>query len=964
MPSKRKTLYLIDGHALAYRTYFALTGMGGEREASRWVTKSGEPTAGTYGFTSVLIKIMEQDQPDYLAVSFDTGRTFRDDLYAEYKGTRAKMPDELSVQIDRLYDVAAAFNIPILTAEGYEADDVLGTAAKRAAAEGVEVKIVTGDRDLLQLADRHITINLAGQKLSEAVDYGPEEVKARYGLTPKQYIDFKALVGDKSDNIPGVAGVGEKTAAELLQQYGSLDKIYKNLDKIPARFKNKLEAGQEQAYLSQKLSAIVTDVAIEFDLEACRAGNFDRERVAKLFQTLEFNSLLRRVDQLGKGQKADSSRQPAGGGSQLALFGGEAAVAAAPVREGPTKVTLVNDAAGLEALVKALNAAPFITFDVETTSTDPIRANLVGIALCVKEGEGYYVPVGHKVEVGNGGLEIASPNLQSPREASNLQLPLETVLTALKKPLTNPRLPKYGHNVKYDYAVLARYGLKAAPLAFDTMIAEWLADPGSHSLGLKKLAFVRLGLEMTEIKELLGAGKKQITMDQVSIAQAAPYAAADVDMTTRLAPLLRKELEEKQQLRLFQELEMPLVPVLAEMEMAGVALDGDYLAEMSKELEKQLTRIEKDIYRLVGYEFNVNSTQQLAEALFDKLQLKPADRSRKTAAGKYSTAADVLEDMRGQHPVIEKILEQREIAKLKSTYVDALPEAVNPATGRVHTSYNQAGSVTGRLASSEPNLQNIPIRTEQGRRVRKAFIAGRGQRLVAADYSQIELRLAAHMAQDQTMLQAFRSGEDIHTATMATILGLPLEKVTKEQRRQAKSINFGLLYGMGAFALSRQTGLTLGEAEDFVKNYFDRFPGVKRYLDETKRLAAERGYVETLLGRRRYFPGLAQPSGSREAAIARARLEREAINAPIQGTAADIIKLAMLRLPAALAQAGLSARMLLQVHDELVFECPTAEVAETARIAREVMGSAFQLDIPLGVEVRNGKNWEEMQVVK
>ncbi len=959
---KRKSLYLIDGHALAYRTYFALTGMGGggDREASRWVTKSGEPTAGTYGFTSVLIKIMEQDRPDYLAVSFDTGRTFRDDLYAEYKGTRAKMPDELSVQIDRLYDVAAAFNIPILTAEGYEADDVLGTVARRAAAEGVDVKIVTGDRDLLQLADKRITINLAGQKLSEAVDYGPEEVKAKYGLTPRQYIDFKALDGDKSDNIPGVAGVGEKTAAELLQQYGSLDKIYKNLDKIPARFKNKLEAGKTQAYLSQKLSAIVTGVPVEFDLEACRAGNFDRERVVKLFQTLEFNSLLRRVDQLERGQPAEGSRQSAGGGSQLALFGAEAAVMAAPVREGPTKVTLVNDAAGLAALVKALNAAPFITFDVETTSTDPMRADLVGIALCVKEGEGYYIPVGHKAEIGE--LEIASPNLQSP--ITHYQLPLETVLTALHKPLTNPRLPKYGHNVKYDYAVLARLGLRVAPLAFDTMIAEWLADPGSHSLGLKKLAFVRLGIEMTEIKELLGSGKKQITMERTPIAQAAPYAAADVDMTTRLVSLLRKELEEKQQRRLFDELEMPLIPVLAEMEMTGVALNTDELAEMSKELEKQLTRIEKDIYRLVGYEFNVNSTQQLAEALFDKLQLKPADRSRKTAAGKYSTAADVLEDMRGQHPVIEKILEQREIAKLKSTYVDALPEAVNPATGRVHTSYNQAGSVTGRLASSEPNLQNIPIRTELGRRVRKAFVAARGQRLLAADYSQIELRLAAHMAQDQTMLQAFRSGEDIHTATMAAILGVPLEKVTKEQRRQAKSINFGLLYGMGAFALSRQTGLTLAEAEDFVKNYFDRFPGVKRYLDETKRLAAERGYVETLLGRRRYFPGLAQPSGSREAAIARARLEREAINAPIQGTAADIIKLAMLRLPAALAQAGLSARMLLQVHDELVFECPTAEVAATARVVRDVMGSAFPLDIPLGVEVRSGKNWEEMQVVK
>jgi DNA polymerase-1 len=534
----------------------------------------------------------------------------------------------------------------------------------------------------------------------------------------------------------------------------------------------------------------------------------------------------------------------------------------------------------------------------------------------------------------------------------------------LRKPLTSPRIPKYGHNLKYDYTVLARLGLRAAPLAFDTMLAEWLSDPASHSLGLKKLAFVRLGVEMTDIDALIGSGKKQITMDRVPVERAAPYAAADVDMTTRLVPILKKELEDKSQLQLFDELEMPLIPVLAGMEMAGVALDVDYLGDMSAELEKQLTKIEKEIYKLAGYEFNVNSTQQLAEALFGKLQLKPADRSRKTASGKFSTAADVLEDMRGQHPVIDLILEQREISKLKSTYVDALPQAVNPATGRVHTSYNQSGSVTGRIASSEPNLQNIPIRTELGRRVRKVFVAARGKRLVAADYSQIELRLAAHMSQDETMLQAFRGGEDIHAATAAAVYGVPLAKVTKDQRRTAKTVNFGILYGQGAFGLMRTTGLTLAESENFIRNYFERFPGVKKYLDETKRLAAERGYVETLLGRRRYFPGLAQSGNTREAAIARARFEREAINAPIQGTAADIIKLAMLQLPEALKRAKLSAQMLLQVHDELVLECPTDEVEATARAARKVMENAFKLDIPLGVEVRSGKNWEEMRMVE
>ncbi len=946
---KRPTLILIDGHALAYRTYFALTGAG---DSSRWMTKTGEPTAGTYGFVSVLFKIMEQDQPDYLAVSFDLGRTFRDDLYADYKGTREKMPDELAVQIERLNELVAAFNIPILTAEGYEADDVLGTVARKAVELGASVKIVTGDRDLLQLADKHITINLAGQKLSEATDYGPEEVKARYGLTPKQYIDYKALVGDKSDNIPGVAGVGEKTATELLQKYGSLEKIYKHLNDIAPRFQAKLEAGKASADLSLKLSTIVTNVPIEFDLEACRTGTYDREKVAALFRVLEFNSLLKRLQGGGHAEQSAVSNQQSAIGNQQSTTGGQmglfGAATPAPSAEGPTKAIIVNDEASLKALIKTLNASAGIAFDVETTSTHPMLAKLVGISLAVKEGEGYYIPVGH---------------INSPHEASNSQLPLETVIEALRPPLTNPKIPKYGHNINYDYISLARHGLRVTPLTFDTMLGEWLSDPGSHSLGLKKLAFVRLGVEMTEIKELIGSGKKQITMDVVPIEQAAPYAAADADLTLRLVPILQKEVKDKLQLKLLSDMEMPLIAILAEMEMAGIALDSEYLAGMSKDLEKQLAKLEKQIYKLVGYEFNINSTQQLAEALFGKLALKPADKSRKTAAGKYSTAADVLEEMRGQHDVIDLILEQRELSKLKSTYVDALPEAVNPDTSRVHTSYNQAGSVTGRIASSEPNLQNIPIRTELGRQVRKAFVAERGKRLVAADYSQIELRLAAHMSRDKTLTQAFLNDEDIHTATIATVLNIPLEKVTKEQRRQAKAINYGLLYGMGAFALSRQTGLTLAEAENFIKSYFERMPGVKRYLDETKRLAAERGYVETLLGRRRYFPGLTQGAQTREGAMARARAEREAINAPIQGTAADIIKLAMLRLPAALKDAGLSAKLLLQVHDELVLECPIAEVDEVARITRAVMSSAYQLDIPLGVEVRSGKNWEEMRPI-
>jgi DNA polymerase I len=960
MATDRKVLYLIDGHALAYRTYFALTSISGDN--SRWITKTGEPTAGTYGFVSVLLNLLEKDKPDYLAVSFDLGRTFRDDLFPEYKGTRDKMPDELSVQIDRIQEVVRIFKIPILTAENFEADDVLGTAARLAVEAGADVKIITGDRDLLQLATEHITINLAGQKLSEAKDYGPAEVQARYGLNPQQFIHFKALVGDKSDNIPGVAGVGEKTATELLQKYDTLDNIYAHLDDIPTRFRTKLEAGRDSAYLSLKLSTIVCDVPIGLNLPDCVAGRYDRQEVFELFRVLEFNSLLRRLPDSSEVAEAPVAGEPAAplplaGGQQMPLFGqpepgrtttGMTPPVPARLTSGPTATTTVTDEAGLADLVTVLEAAPFITFDVETTGLDELRSGLVGIALSVKEGEGYYVPVGH---VGEG----AGP-----------QLPVERVIAAITPAMTNPNIPKFGHNLKFDYLVLARAGLRAAPLTFDTMLAEWLSDPASHSLGLKKLTFVRLGIEMTEIKELIGSGKKQLTMDLVPVAAAAPYAAADVDMTTRLKPILEAELEQKGQLKLLYEMEMPLLPILAEMEMTGISLDSELLVRMSADLQRKLIVLEQEIYKLVGYEFNINSTQQLSKALFenDLLGLRPQDRSRKTAAGKFSTAADVLEDLRGEHAVIDLILEQRELSKLKSTYVDALPLTVNPHTGRIHTTYKQSGAVTGRIASEDPNLQNIPIRTELGREVRKAFIAARGWRLVAADYSQIELRIAAHVSRDPTLLTAFKNGEDIHAATAAAVLGVPAGKISKEQRRQAKTVNFGILYGQGAFGLTRTTGFTLAEAENFIKAYFERLPGLKAYLDQTKRFAAEHGYVESLLGRRRYFPGLAMAGNTREGAIARARAEREAINAPIQGTAADIIKIAMLRLPGALAAAGLQARMLLQVHDELVVECRTAEVKETAHILCDVMEGAFKLDIPLGVEVRSGQNWEEMKPIQ
>ena len=923
--SSKPRLFLIDGHALAYRTYFALTGVGG---GSRWITKSGEPTAGTYGFTSVLLRLLESESPEYLAVSFDTGRTFRDDLYSEYKATREKMPDDLRLQIDRIREVVNTFGIPILEAEGYEADDVLGTVARLASNEGVEVIILTGDRDLLQLVDDNVIIRLAGQKLSEAMDYGPKQVRARYNLDPSQLVDHKAMVGDSSDNIPGVRGIGEKTSVKLLHEYEDLDGIYAHLEDIPKRFQSKLEENREDAYLSRKLGEIVTDVPIDFNLDACQTTGYNRDGVVKLFRELEFRTLVDRI--------------PGGTGSvavgQLNMFTSSATVPAKSLKH-----TVVVDSLEALAHLKAeLRATKQIAFDVETTSTDPITADLVGISLALKPEEGYYLPVGH-----------------NPVYAGGPQLNLDDVIQTLREPLTDSKIPKIGHNLKYDFLILARHGLIVEPLAFDTMIAEWLCDPASRNLGLKNLAWVRLGIQMTEIQELIGSGRGQKSMADVPIAEVAPYAIADAEICLRLMPELKSELEEKNQLSVFDEVEMPFIPILADMELAGISLDTDFLAELSLNMSAKLETIEQRIYDIVGHGFNINSTQQLSTVLFDELGLQPPSRTRRTASGHYSTAAAVLDELREAHPIIEYILEQREIAKLKSTYADSLPQQVNPETNRVHTSFNQTGSVTGRLASSGPNLQNIPIRTDLGREIRRAFIPAVGQLLLSVDYSQIELRIVAHIAGDEAMVEAFQEDQDIHATTAAAIYGASIEEVTPSMRRHAKAINFGLIYGMSPFGLTRTTDLTLAEAENFVNAYFERFTGVKNYLDNIRQEVAQNGYVTTLLGRRRYFPQLV--SGASVSEMARARANREAINAPIQGTAADIIKLAMLNLPDRLANAGLSARMLLQVHDELMLECPEGEIEQTATIVHDVMQAAYRLVVPLKTDAKAGSNWADMQ---
>ena len=942
-----KSLYLIDGHALAYRTFFALNN---GPAAGRWQTSDGEPTAGVFGFATVLMRILEVEKPDYLAVAFDTGKTFRDEMFPEYKATREKMPDDLKIQIGRIRQLVDAFNIPRLEMDGYEADDVLGSVAKIAAAQGLGVKIITGDRDLLQLVGGLIIVNLPeGGKLADARDYmTDDDVKGKFGVPAHLVVDYKALVGDTSDNIPGVKGIGEKTAQNLFTTYTSLDDIYAHLDDIPGKLREKLEADREMAYMSRDLALIRTDLVVDLDLEKAKSDHWDLAEVEKLFQQLEFRSLLTKLRSLKGGPTTETEKPTTAGvtmpqkpGGQMSFFG-DAAAQARPAGTGaPTTimVKIVNDDSSLAELKTALSQATVISFDTETTSTNEMEAEMVGISLAMEAGTGWYIPVGH-------------------RHGSNL--PLAKVLDVLAGPMTDPKIGKIGHNLKYDYMILARHGLRATPLTFDTMIAEWVIDPNSRNLGLKNLANVRLGDEMTHIEDLIGSDKKkQITMDEVAIELVAPYAAADAETCLRLMAQMRPRIEKSELTKVFDEVEMPLISVLAEMEMKGVLLDVPFFSQFAKEINQSLVEIESKIYQLAGKVFNVNSTQQLSDVLFKNLGLQPPDRGKKTASGHYSTSADVLEALKGQHDIVDLVLEQRELAKLRSTYVEALPQAIDPNSGRVHTSFGQTGSVTGRLSSNNPNLQNIPVKSELGRKVRNGFIAAPGHVLLSVDYSQVELRLAAVMAQDTFLLDAFRKGQDIHAATAAAIERVDIGEVTKDMRRNAKAVNFGLMYGMSAFGLTRTTDLTLAESENFVKRYFEQFPGVKQYIEDTKKLAASQGYVTTMLGRRRYFPAL---SGMMNAQM-RAREEREAINSPIQGTAADIMKLAMIKLPPALQAAGLKSQILLQVHDELLLECPEAELPKAREVVQQVMENAYPLEIPLETEARSGKNWGELQVL-
>jgi len=917
-------LVLIDGHALAYRAYHALP--------PDLATSRGELTNAVYGFTSMLLNVLRDEKPDYIVVTFDVGRTFRHEEFPEYKANRLHMADDLARQIERIKDVVRAFNIPIVEAPGYEADDVIGTLALKASEDGLQTLIVTGDTDTFQLIGADVRVLTSKGRFAETMIYDQNEIRARYGLTPAQLIDFKALKGDPADNIPKVPGVGDKTAEQLLQQFNTVEGILEHLDEIKSpKLRAALAAHRDQILQNKRLVTIDSNVPIEVNWNDCRMQDYNPDRVAALFRELEFRSLMNRLpDRPGP----ELPGRPA----QLSLFGeAEPALKEMEPVEKLGKYETVNTPARLARLAQQLAQASAIVVDVETTAVDPMLADLVGLALTATEGEGVYIPVGHRTD--------------------DRQLPLQAVIEQIGPVLRDPHIPKITHNGKYDLTVLLRHGFDMAGDMFDTMVAAWLLEPGRQSFKLKDLAWAKLAVDMTPITELIGTGKEQITMAQVPVAQVAPYAAADVDMTLRLARLQRTELETKGLAKLFHEVEMPLVQVLTEMEMTGVALDIAYLQQLSRELYERCNELERQIHDLAGYPFNINSTQQLGSLLFEQLKLPPVKR---TKTG-FSTDAGVLETLRGKHPIIDLLLEYRHLTKLKSTYIDALPQLVNRTTGRVHTSYNQTGAITGRLSSSSPNLQNIPIRTEEGRRIRRAFIAAPGYILVAADYSQVELRILAHIAKDEGLLAAFRRGEDIHASTASTIFGVPLHEVTPNQRRVAKSINFGLSYGMSSFGLAQRTGLSQSEADQFVKTYFASYPGVKIYMDRIRRQATKQGYVETILGRRRYFPELHSSGHLHEAA--RQSAEREAINMPIQGSAADIMKIAMIRLHRALAERKLGSRLILQVHDELVLEVPQAEKDTVIPIVREAMEGAFELAAPLKVDLKVGPNWEEMEAV-
>jgi DNA polymerase-1 len=887
-------LVLFDGHALIHRAFHALPRLS--------ASKTGEPTGAVYGFVLMLLKVLQDHRPTHLAIAFDRPTpTFRHQEFEEYKAQRPKAPDELVRQIGRVRDVVKAFNIPVFEMDGYEADDILGTISRQATAGGLDTIIVTGDNDELQLASERVKVLLPQRGFVESSLVDGAAVAEKYGIKPVQIPDLKGLKGDPSDNIPGVTGIGEKTAARLIQQFGGVEGIYEHLDEVtPEKLREVLRAQEPQARQSKRLATIVTDVPIDFNLESCRAVTYDRDAVVQLFRELEFFKVLNRLPTFaGMSEKVPGSPELGAG-----------------------KYSLLDTAAALEEAFAKLAGAKSLTVRLVTERREQGRAEVFGLALGIPSDEVFY-------------LSFGSAGLDATQALSRLQ-PL----------LADERIGKLVHDGKDAVKILAERGTQLRPLEFDTMIAAYLL--GEKAAELPALALSKLGVEIA-VPERPSAKRSLFT--EVNVAERVRNACAEVRAIDGLRSLLQSELEQQGLMTLFSEVEMPLVAVLAGMERNGVALDKGLFQEMSQGLGRQLVSLENQIYAFAGHHFNINSPQQLGTVLFSELKLPGG---RKTKSG-YSTDASVLDGLKASYPIVKLILEYRQLAKLRSTYIDALPSLVNPGTGRLHTTFNQAATATGRLSSSDPNLQNIPIRGDLGKQVRRAFVAAPSCVLVSADYSQIELRILAHLSQDERLLTAFREDKDIHASTAAEVFGVPMTGVTPDMRRVAKVVNFGIIYGMSDYGLEQATELSRDQAAQFIAAYFQRYPGVKSYLDSTKQKARERGYVETVMGRRRYIPDL--DSGNRQV---REAAERMAINMPVQGTAADIIKVAMVNLQRGIDRRGFKSRLILQVHDDLLLESPLEEAEQAKALLGEVMSGAMQLSVPLKVEVKVGKNWGEM----
>jgi DNA polymerase I len=923
------SLFLIDGYALIYRAFFAMI-------SRPLTTAKGENTSAAWGVTNFLFRLLTQHRPDYLGWIHDLGVSFREQRYPAYKATREKLDEQLQQDFDRsverIKEILGGFGIPVLGRDGYEADDVIGTLATAAAARGLRTVIVSGDKDFYQLIGPNIVLLNPGRGGPAAVEehwVDQSNASERLGVAPERVVDFLALVGDSSDNIPGVKGVGPKTALELLQAYGDLDNVLAHAAEIPAkRAREAVLQHADLARLSRELVTIQRDVPIPLDLEALQVRAPDSQRLAELFTELEFRSLIPRLDVLAAARPQPRAAPEAPAPPSPA--------AVAPAIADPV---IVDDPAQLQAVIEACRAATIVALDTETSSLAPMRAELVGLSLAIA-GRTWYLPFTHVAP--DGELAGDTPPRNLPPLGSEAAGPLRALLE-------DPGVRKAGHNIKYDWLVLRRAGVELGGVAYDSMLASFVLDPGRRSHALDELARERLGLAMRTYAELVGKGKSERPFACVPVLDAARYSCSDCAAVLLLRDAFRTELEDHHLLRVLDAIEMPLVGVLADMEWHGVLIDRERLAEISRGFNSELIELEKQIYQAAGTDFNLNSTPQLRTVLFDKLQLPPLKKT-KTGA---STDFEVLEQLAAMgHEVPRLLIEYRELAKLKSTYVDALPGYVNPRTGRIHTSFNQTGAATGRLSSSDPNLQNIPIRTRRGEAIRRAFVAAPGCLLLTADYSQIELRLLAHLSGDPAFLQAFEHGGDIHRQTAAIIFGVAQDQVTPEMRARAKTINFGTIYGQGPFALSRQLGISQDQAKEFIAQYFTRFAGVRAWLDRTVATAREKGFVETIFGRRRYIPELRDRNFNM-----RAFGERTATNSPLQGSAADLIKIAMIRIARSFREQHLAARMLLQVHDELVVEVPVAEQGTAADVVKRHMETAAELRVPLVVSLGAGSNW-------